>query len=139
MFETDLTGQPILVDELDADWLLVLLGEKETAAREAERGKLRLAAQWCALHPATADTGVATWGDTGLPGMRDDYRRLLEPTGVVPETIYLATDRAMVLSRIRSRRGSHPDDYVLSEELAAQHFDHFEPPTADEGPLTTIR
>jgi hypothetical protein len=71
MFETDLTGQPILVDELDADWLLVLLAEKETAAREAERGKLRLAAQWCVLHPATADTGVATWGDTGLPGMRD--------------------------------------------------------------------
>jgi hypothetical protein len=71
MFETDLTGQPVLVDELDADWLLVLLAEKETAAREAERGKLRLAAQWCALHPATADTGVATWSDTGLPGMRD--------------------------------------------------------------------
>jgi hypothetical protein len=71
MFETDLTGQPVLVDELDADWLLVLLAEKETAAREAERGKLRLAAQWCGLHPATAETGVATWGDTGLPGMRD--------------------------------------------------------------------
>jgi hypothetical protein len=71
MFETDLTGQPVLVDELDADWLLVLLAEKETAAREAERGKLRLAAQWCVLHPATADTGFATWGHTGLPGMRD--------------------------------------------------------------------
>jgi hypothetical protein len=71
MFETDLTGQPVLVDELDADWLLVLLAEKETAAREAERGKLRLAAQWCVLHPATAETGVATWGDTGLPGMWD--------------------------------------------------------------------
>jgi len=25
--------------------------------------------------------------------MGDDYRRLLEPTGVVPETFYLATDR----------------------------------------------
>ena len=71
MFETDLTGQPVLVDELDSDWLLVLLAEKETAAREAERGKLRLAAQWCVLHPATADTGVAAWADTGLPGMRD--------------------------------------------------------------------
>ena len=71
MFETDLTGQPVLVDELDEDWLLVLLADKETAAREAERGKLRLAGQWCALHPATADTGVATWSDTGLPGMRD--------------------------------------------------------------------
>ena len=71
--------------------------------------------------------------------MRDDYRRLLAPTGVVPETVYLATDRDTVLARMRTRRGSHPDDYVLPEELAAQHFDHFEPPTEDEGPLTVIR
>lgn len=71
--------------------------------------------------------------------MRDDYRRLLEPTGAVPETIYLATDRDTVLARMRTRRGSHPDDYVLPDGLAAQHFDHFEPPTADEGPLKIIR
>lgn len=71
--------------------------------------------------------------------MRDDYRRLLEPTGVVPETIYIATTRDVVLDRIRSRSGSHPDDYRLPEALAAQYFDHFEPPTADEGPLTVIR
>src|SRR6478735_1983970 len=61
--------------------------------------------------------------------MRDDYRRLLAPTGVVPETVYLATDRETVLQRIRTRRGSHSDDYVLPEELAARYFDHFEPPT----------
>lgn len=71
--------------------------------------------------------------------MRDDYRRLLSPTGVVPETIYLATDRETVMDRIRARRGSHPDDYVLTEELAGQYFDHFEAPTAHEGPLTVIR
>lgn len=71
--------------------------------------------------------------------MRQDYRRLLEPTGVVPETIYLATDRETVLSRMRARRGSHPDDFVLTEDLVAQYFDHFEPPTPDEGPLTVIR
>ncbi len=71
--------------------------------------------------------------------MRDDYRRLLEPAGVVPETIYLATDRETVLERVRARRGSHADDYVLPDELAAAYFDQFEPPTADEGPLRTIR
>lgn len=70
--------------------------------------------------------------------MRDDYRRLLEPTGIVPETCYLATDRETVLDRVRARRGSHADDVVLTEELAAQYFDHFEPPTPDEGPLTVI-
>lgn len=71
--------------------------------------------------------------------MRDDYRRLLEPTGVVPETVYLATDRATVLSRVRARAGSHSDDFVLTEELAAAYFDHFEAPTPDEGPLVVIR
>ena len=70
--------------------------------------------------------------------MRDDYRNLLEPTGVVPETIYLATGRETILSRVRARRGSHSDDVVLTEDLAVQYFDHFEPPTSDEGPLTVI-
>lgn len=71
--------------------------------------------------------------------MRDDYRHLLAEVGVVPETIYLATDRATVLARIRSRAGRDADDFVLPEALAAEHYDHFEVPTADEGPLTVIR
>jgi predicted kinase len=71
--------------------------------------------------------------------MRDDYRELLAPTGIVPETIYLATDRDTVLRRMRARCGSHSDDFVLSENLVAHYFDHFEPPTPDEGPLTIIR
>lgn len=71
--------------------------------------------------------------------MRDDYRALLEPTGVVPETIYLATDRDTVLGRMRARRGSDSDDFVLPEELVVRYFDHFEPPTPDEGPLTVVR
>jgi predicted kinase len=70
--------------------------------------------------------------------MRADYRRLLEPMGVVPETVYLATDRETVLERVRARSGSNPDDFVLSEDLAARYFDHFEAPSADEGPLTVI-
>ena len=35
--------------------------------------------------------------------MREEYRELLRPLGVVPETVYLATDRATVLERIRAR------------------------------------
>ncbi|MGN6576626.1 MAG: AAA family ATPase [Nocardioides sp.] len=70
--------------------------------------------------------------------MRDEYRALLAPTGVVPETIYLPTDRDTVLERMRARRGDHCDDFVLPESLVAEHFDHFEPPTADEGPLRVI-
>ena len=71
--------------------------------------------------------------------MRDDYRKLLEPTSVVPETIYLATDRGTVLRRMRARRGSHGNDFVLPDDLVAHYFDHFEPPTPEEGPLSVIR
>lgn len=71
--------------------------------------------------------------------MREDYRGLLAPTGVIPETVYLATDRETVLRRMRARRGSHSDDVVLTEEVVAQYLDRFEPPTPDEGPLEVIR
>jgi predicted kinase len=70
--------------------------------------------------------------------MRDDYRELLRPFGVVPETVYLATDRATVLERIRARAAGHGDDFQLSSGLAAEYFDHFEPPTEGEGPLTVM-
>jgi hypothetical protein len=37
--------------------------------------RLHLTHQWCVLHPATADTGVAVWGDAGLPGDGSPPRR----------------------------------------------------------------
>jgi predicted kinase len=70
--------------------------------------------------------------------MREEYRELLRPLGVVPETVYLATDRATVLRRIAARAAGDGDDFAVSAELAAFYFDHFEPPTAEEGPLTVI-
>jgi len=69
---------------------------------------------------------------------REHYRALLRPLGIEPETIYLATPRDVVLARMRDRRTSNADDYAISNDLAAAHFDAFEPPTADEGPLTVI-
>ena len=71
-------------------------------------------------------------------GMRDEYRELLRPMGVIPETVYLATDRAAVLRRVGARAARDGDDFKLSTELAAFYFDHFEVPTAAEGPLTVI-
>jgi predicted kinase len=70
--------------------------------------------------------------------MREDYRELLRPWGVIPETVYLATDRATVLARLHDRASRHGDDFGVSDELAAHYFDHFEVPTSDEGPLTVI-
>jgi hypothetical protein len=70
--------------------------------------------------------------------MRDDYRELLKSLGVEPETIYLATSREVVLARVRERAAAHPDDFPLTEALAAAYFDHFEAPTTAEGPLDVI-
>ena len=70
--------------------------------------------------------------------MRDEYRELLRPFGVVPETVYLATDRATVLRRIGARAAQGGDDFKVSAELAAFYFDHFEVPTVAEGPLTVL-
>ena len=58
---------------------------------------------------------------------------------VPPETVYLATDRATVLQRIAARAAQGGDDFKLSTELAAAYFDHFEVPTAAEGPLTIMK
>ncbi|GAB3541763.1 hypothetical protein GCM10027403_33570 [Arthrobacter tecti] len=71
--------------------------------------------------------------------MRNDYRRLLTRLGVTPVTVYLATPRNVVLERMRARSGTAPNEVKLSEETAAEYFDAFEPPTAEEGPLHIIR
>ncbi len=69
---------------------------------------------------------------------RQDYRELLRPLGVEPETVYLATDRETALQRVRSRAVGHGDDFALPEEVAARYFDDFEPPTPEEGPLVVV-
>lgn len=70
--------------------------------------------------------------------MREEYRRLIEPLGVEPETIYVKTQREIALNRVRTRAAGHADDFRLNEELAAQYFDAFEAPTAEEGPLEVV-
>lgn len=69
---------------------------------------------------------------------REEYRTLLRPLGVEPETIYLATPRDVVLESVRARRTGHGYGYALDPDLAADYFHHFEPPSNDEGPLTVI-
>ena len=70
--------------------------------------------------------------------MRRDYRELLRPLGVEPETIYLATPRDVVLARVAARDGAAANEVELSPEVAARYFDAFEAPTADEGPLVVL-
>jgi len=54
------------VDDLGPDALLAAIRDNEVDRRRADLRQLELAYQWCVLHPATADTGVATWGDPHL-------------------------------------------------------------------------
>ena len=69
MLETMLNGNPVEVRGLGAEWLLDLAAEAEVRERQAGRAKLRVAAEWCVLHPATEETGFVTWSDKGLPGL----------------------------------------------------------------------
>ena len=70
--------------------------------------------------------------------MRNEYRELLRPHGVEAETVYLATSRGTALKRVRARTGGAPNEVQLPSDVAAHYYDHFEPPTADEGPLTVL-
>ena len=53
-------GERFEVEDLDADGVLGFLRDLDEEARRIEAFKLRAAAHWADLHPATADTGAAT-------------------------------------------------------------------------------
>ena len=55
MIETDSINQPVEVDDLDAEWVLLLCEEAEQQSRIAERRRLRYALRWADLHPATPE------------------------------------------------------------------------------------
>lgn len=70
--------------------------------------------------------------------MRDRYKAMLAPLGIAPEIYYVMTPKAVVLERLRRRTGAAPDEMKLAEAVAARYYDHFEAPTADEGPITIV-
>jgi hypothetical protein len=88
---------------------------------------------------AIAPQVTATPASTRQPSRTPRVCEFLRPFGVVPETVYLATDRPTVLRRIAAREAGNSDDFKLITELEAFYFDHFEVPSAAEGPLAVIR
>ena len=60
------------VEDLDAAGVLEAAAQAEQAERRAALMKLRLAYQWAVLHPATAETGVATPGGPALDVLTRD-------------------------------------------------------------------
>lgn len=65
--------------------------------------------------------------------MRKEYIELLKEYGIVPEIYYIKVSKEVAMDRIRRRRGSHKNEIRLSEEMASFYFDHFQPPSSDEG------
>lgn len=70
--------------------------------------------------------------------MRREYISLLQEYKVTPQIYYIKTPRDVILKRIVQRKGTHPNDIVLTQEMAALYFDHFQPPTSDEGTVITV-
>ena len=70
---------------------------------------------------------------------RLEFRALLAPQGIAPETVYIATSLETILSRVGDRHGRRADDWPLTEQTATEYFERFEPPTAEEGPLEVVR
>lgn len=70
--------------------------------------------------------------------IRAEWRALVEPLGVVPETIYLDVPPDVLAARLAARADASADDVVLTPEQLAAHLAKFEPPTPDEGPVTVL-
>ena len=102
----------------------------------AEQMRARVRARLIELVASGTDVvlDLAFWSRA----VRDDYRRLLAPYGVVPETHYLATPREVVLARLAARTNAGPDEIVLPRAVAEAYFDGFEVPTPEEGPLQIV-
>lgn len=109
-------------------------GEVPDAVREEIRTELRTELMRLASDGRNVVLDFSFWSRA----MRAEWRALLEPHGIVPETVYLATDRETVLARVAERRADHADDFPVDPATAAAYVDGFEAPVPEEGPLTIV-
>lgn len=70
--------------------------------------------------------------------MRMEYISLLKKHNIDPKIYYITTPKEVVMERIRKRNGNHENDIMLSEEIASLYYDHFQPPTTEEGEVIVI-
>ncbi len=71
--------------------------------------------------------------------LRDEYRELGRVHGATVEVVFLDSDDALVRSRLAMRRGSHPDDVIVDDDLFDRYVQSFEAPGPDERDVTVIR
>ena len=70
--------------------------------------------------------------------MRSEYISLLKKYGIEPKIYYIKTPKEVCMERIRKRNGNHQDDIILTEQTASAYYDHFQPPTAEEGEVIVV-
>jgi predicted kinase len=70
--------------------------------------------------------------------MRMEYISLLKKYNIDPKIYYITTPKEVVMERIRKRNGNHENDIMLSEEMASLYYDHFQPPTTEEGEVIVV-
>ena len=58
-----ISAAAVEVEDLDASGLLAVASEAERLDRAVQLRKLQIAYAWCVQHPATSESGAATWGD----------------------------------------------------------------------------
>lgn len=48
------------------------------------------------------------------------------------------TSKEVCMERIRKRNGNHQNDIILTEQTASTYYDHFQPPTDEEGEVIVV-
>ena len=70
--------------------------------------------------------------------MRSEYISLLKKYDIEPKIYYIKTPKEVCMERIRKRKGNHQNDIILTEQTASTYYDHFQPPTAEEGEVIVV-
>ena len=70
--------------------------------------------------------------------MRNEYISLLKKYDIEPKMYYIKTPKEVCMERIRKRNGNHQNDIILTEQTASTYYDHFQPPTDEEGEVIVV-
>lgn len=63
---------------------------------------------------------------------RDEMRKACRPLGVEPLIVYMEAPYPLLEQRLASRKGSGPNDLIVSKEQLKSFFSNFEVPQEDE-------
>jgi hypothetical protein len=74
LVDVQLSGAPVVVDDLEDGFVLQLLEDAEVASRQADLRKLRLATHWATRHAVEDPMTASHWSDA-------DLRDIAEPIG----------------------------------------------------------